>query len=904
MSKKIAHIISHSHWDREWYLPFEKHRYYLVKLMDNLLEKLASDPEYKSFHLDGQTIAIDDYLEIRPDKRKLVAKYIKEEKIHIGPWYILQDAFLTSAEANVRNLIIGIHDAKKWGNYSKLGYFPDTFGIYGQAPQILEQAGISTAVFGRGVKPTGFNNTVGDSINFESPYSELKWQSPDGSNVLGILLANWYSNGNEIPVSRLEAREFWDQKLEEAKNYASTPHLLYMNGCDHQPLQKDLTEAINTARELYPEIEFIHSNFDMYMKAVQGNLPDGLQTVTGELRNQKTDGWSTLVNTASSRIYLKQMNQSNQIKLERLAEPIATFAYLLGEKYPEEYLRFAWKQLMENHAHDSICGCSVDEVHEEMVVRFKKVDQMVDMIIHEQIEKIVDKIKIKAPKGFECAKPVVVFNTVGYDRYTVVEKVIDYERVYFRDMDFHKIPDYLTNKGVNELVVVNSLGEIQAATITDLGIAFDYDLPDDAFRQPYYARRLKVNFSTNKLPAFGYQTYFIVEKQSKHEETLFMKTDRIMENKHIKVFVHDNGSYDIELKKTGKKYSQLGVYENTSDIGNEYMFKKGLHEKAYHTADLKADIQMIENNAVRTVMQIIHHFEIPASAANELEDMKNRLIWHRDREAGRSEVMTTLLMTTTLTLEKESKGLAVTLTINNTAKDHRLRVLFPTKLQTEHHLAESAFEIVKRSNKPEAEWENPSFDHHQHSFSSISDGFHGLTVATKGLQEYEILESKTTLAVTVLRSVSELGDWGYFPTPQAQCLGVHTAEWLIIPHEKSAVEARVYEQAYDFQTPVLCQQAEIQEGSLTENGSFVNWESDGLVFSSLKKGEQQDHVFMRFYNPSDTTKFLTIESDDIQRYFTSNIVEEKNDLLGSTYKDQQIEKYKIVTVAMEVKNNE
>jgi alpha-mannosidase len=179
-SKITAHIISHSHWDREWYMPFEKHRYYLVKLMDKLIELYEKGEEFQSFHLDGQTIILEDYFQIRPDKKGIIKKMIQEKKLHIGPWYVLQDAFLTSSEANVRNLLYGLLDAKEYDTVSKIGYFPDTFGIYGQAPQILQQVQIKTAAFGRGVKPTGFNNMVSDSKTFESPYSELMWQSPDG----------------------------------------------------------------------------------------------------------------------------------------------------------------------------------------------------------------------------------------------------------------------------------------------------------------------------------------------------------------------------------------------------------------------------------------------------------------------------------------------------------------------------------------------------------------------------------------------------------------------------------------------------------------------------------------------------------------------------------------------------
>ncbi|KLD59090.1 hypothetical protein WP50_21155 [Lactiplantibacillus plantarum] len=130
----------------------------------------------------------------------------------------------------------------------------------GQTPQMMTLANLKTAAFGRGVTPTGFNNQVGDA-DYASQYSEMWWQGPDGTRILGLLFANWYSNGNEIPVERTAAKKFWDQKLADAEKFASTDNLLMMNGVDHQPVQLDVTAAIKVANELYPDYEFIHSKF-------------------------------------------------------------------------------------------------------------------------------------------------------------------------------------------------------------------------------------------------------------------------------------------------------------------------------------------------------------------------------------------------------------------------------------------------------------------------------------------------------------------------------------------------------------------------------------------------------------------------------------------------------------------
>src|SRR5699024_10526203 len=404
------------------------------------------------------------------------------------------------------------------------------------------------------------------------------------------------------------------------------------------------------------------SSFEEYIEALQEDLPENLQTVKGELTNQRTDGWSTLVNTASARIYLKQMNHRAQLNLERVLEPLSTFAAKHGETYPEDYIRYAWKTLMQNHPHDSICGCSIDEVHEEMVTRFKKVDQVTAKLVEKQAEFLVGKINTQAPSGFDSAHPLIVFNTSGTKRHVTVEKVIDFERIYFRDMDFPEIPDTLKNKALPKLALVNAKGEEIAATIEEAGIHFGYDLPDDMFRQPYFAKRLKVTFATEALEQFGYDTYYLVEKTASVEEESILKADNVLENDFIRVSVHEDGTYDITNKETGHTLEAVGAYEDTSDLGNEYMFKKGKDEVAYSTKGLQAEVTVLENNAAKAVIEVTHALEIPAAADQALEDQKDRLVWHRDREAGRSEEMTTLHMTTTLRLDKHAKGLQVHLT--------------------------------------------------------------------------------------------------------------------------------------------------------------------------------------------------------------------------------------------------
>lgn len=901
--KTTAHIISHSHWDREWYMPFEKHRYHLVKLMDTLIDLFEKGEDFKSFHLDGQMIILDDYFQIRPDKKEWIKKLIQEKKLHIGPWYVLQDAFLTSSEANVRNMLYGLQAAKEYGAVSKVGYFPDTFGIYGQAPQMLQQANINTAAFGRGVKPTGFNNMVSDAKSFESPFSELKWESPDGSAVLGVLFANWYSNGNEVPVERETARKYWETKLADAKKYSSTSNLLFMNGCDHQPIQVDVGEAIKVAEELFPDITFVHSNFDDYMEALQKALPEQLQTITGELRNQRTDGWSTLVNTASARIYLKQMNQECQTLLEKVAEPLSVFSFILGHEYPRDYLRYAWKTLMENHPHDSICGCSVDEVHREMVTRFEKVQQVASSIVEEKANEVVSHISTKHSLVDEDMIPVVVFNTSGNRRDVVIEKEIELEKVYFSDMPFSEIPAFLGSKDLPDINLVDKSGKVLVCKTQDLGTRFGYELPGDGFRRPYYASIIKLTFLAQSLPGYGYQTYYLKPaKETKwNEQPSINPCVRELENEFVHLFVHENGSYTLTDKQTGKVFKNLGIYENSGDIGNEYMFRKPNGEVPLTTKDLKAEIRVVEDHPVRKIVELVHEWEIPKEADEQFQREKELLVWHKDRLSGRSSENVTIRLTTRIQLDEKAKGPSVKVTIENQAKDHRLRVLFPTNLHTSEHYADSIFEVAKRPNIPEREWDNPSFDHHQQAFVSVTDGIQGMTIANKGLHEYEILEEQQTIAVTILRSTSELGDWGLFPTPEAQCIGTYQAEWMVIPHQGTVVESEAFKAAYDFQVPVIAVQTDIHEGALPTEKEFFTWEGKSLAISSIKLAEERDDVIARWFNTSEEATLVNAQPSQGINGYKSTIVENVKEPFGNTKIQEKVKPFEIISLGWQVK---
>ncbi|EOK76912.1 alpha-mannosidase [Enterococcus faecium] len=859
--KKKVYIISHSHWDREWYMAYEQHHMRLIELIDDLLELFEVDPSFNSFHLDGQTIILDDYLQVRPEKRQAIQQAINEGKLRIGPFYILQDDFLISSESNVRNMLIGMEESRKWGTPVMLGYFPDTFGNMGQTPQLMKQAGISAAAFGRGVKPIGFDNQVLEAENYSSQYSEMWWKGPDQTAIFGLLFANWYSNGNEIPVEKEAALAFWKQKLADAEQYASTNHLLMMNGVDHQPVQKDISKAIHLANELFPDYEFIHSNFTDYLEAVQKDVPEDLGSVEGELTSQETDGWYTLANTASARVYLKQWNTKVQRQLENITEPLATMAYEVSGNYPHDQLDYAWKTLMQNHPHDSICGCSVDSVHREMIPRFEKADEVGKYLAQDSLEQLTAAIDTTGfPKD---SFPFVIVNTAGMDKTVEAEITIELERKRFAEGIPEQLYQELENLPKRKYHVETKSGATIPAILSEETVQFGYDLPKDRFRVPYMARMIKVTLPLENMPAFSWETFALVEGEAKAEEkeTMIHQSGRIIENGPLHLTIEKNGTITMEDRKNKRKLNNLHIFEDIGDIGNEYIFKQPFCDQPILSSNKEnSEVKVLVDTPEIAKISILQEMEIPVSADERLEKEQQMVVEFRYRKAERSKEKRILQIKTIMTIRKDSKKIDFETTLDNQMKDHRLRVLFPTKLHVEHHEADSIFEVVKRPNHVSKSWENPTNPQHQQAFINIHDEEYGVTVGNFGLNEYEVTEDGQ-IAVTLLRSVGELGDWGYFPTPEAQCLGEHRFNYSIElhgPEEKFST----YLHAYAAQIPFSTQQIKHHEGTLISKQQYLTIKSETFAITALKRSKFSDKVVVRGFNMSSHLEKLEITKDN------------------------------------------
>ncbi len=868
-------------------MPYEQHHMRLVTLIDNLLDVFKKDATFDSFHLDGQTIALDDYLEVRPERKPELVAAVQAGKLRIGPFYILQDDFLISPESNVRNMIIGRDEVKKYGAGVPLGYFPDTFGNMGQTPQMMALANLKTAAFGRGVTPTGFNNQTGEA-DFESQYSEMWWQGPDGSKILGLLFANWYSNGNEIPVDPAQAKVFWDQKLADAEKFASTGDLLMMNGVDHQPVQTNVTKAIKVANQLYPDYEFIHTNFTDYLETLRADLPEDLSTIDGELTSQETDGWYTLANTASSRVYLKQTNTATERLIENQAEPLATMAYPAAD-YPHDRLRYAWKLLLQNHPHDSICGCSVDEVHREMMTRFAKSAEVSRFVAQDALNLLAS--RVNTTSFDETAKPFVVVNTTGYSKSGLVTATVEWDRRNFSEAGTiqEQRAELATELAdLPALNVVDAQGQSVPFRLVNQEVAFHYDLPKDRFRVPYQAIELTIELNMTGLPAFAWQALALqpatVAASPVAVDATPANRDHELSNEWVQATLAADGSLTVTNRETGKTYHQMMVFEDTGDMGNEYIYRQTADNQAILSTDFPVSTRLVHDDGLGTTIEVVNHMQIPVSADDRLIEEEKAVIDITQRTAKRATELQPLDITTTITLGRHSKQLTFATHLNNQMKDHRVRVLFQTDLETTTNESDSIYETVTRPNQPAKTWENPTNPQHQQAFVNLNEAGNGVTVGNFGLNEYEILPATNTIALTMIRSVGEMGDWGYFATPEAQTQGEFTFEYSLELHDGSdAQRLESYHNAHNFQVPFSVQTTGHHDGDLAAAESYLQIQSPAFAVTSLKRANQSAGITLRGYNLGADTAPLAVnfknEPAQVVNFFEEPLPDKAVDVL-------------------------
>lgn len=841
--KKHLSVISHTHWDREWYLPFEVFRMRLCDLMDHLLEILKTQPDYR-FHLDAQTIVLEDYLELRPEKKPLLKKYVKEGRLLIGPWYVQNDFNLTSGEATVRNLMIGESIADEYGKCMRIAYTADQFGLVSQLPQIFKNIGFDFCVFGRG-------------LNGPDIPAQLLWEGADGSVIQCELMKWWYNNSQRLPSKPELAINFIQRATNAMEPYMQTSSYLLMNGVDHLEAQEDILPILADIRSNLPDdCEISQDTLPEFAQRAMAEVKEKnikLKTFKGELRVGGED--NVLTGTLSSRIYLKQANVRAQVALEKRVEPLYTLLDAKGIKeYPKTHLEYLWKLLIKNHPHDSICGCSVDAVHRQMVDRFERIEQNTDELISRGMQIISDHVDKKNFKDGDYI--LTVFNSVPYNGELPVEAEI--LTVASENVHCFKLID---SKGKE---IPFSVSDITKTAHTSLS---PINLPGE-ISVIIYKIRFNLAFS-----GVGYETLTVRPCEGEFSTQNIQNTvPEYMENEYLRCEINKNGTVTITEKESGKLYHGLIALEDHAESGDEYQHREPDGAPEYTSLDCNAAVTVLEDNDTVQRRKLTYAMKI-------------------DRDGEKL-----INVSAELTLCKRSRSLDVKLELDNTAKDHRIRVLFPTYLKTDRAYAGAPFDCVCRTL---ADDDN---DRRQPNagYIAFTDGKNGLAILNEGLYEYEHKKDNMgTVALTVLRSTGNLAwykDQATLPkewsSPEAQCLGKNTAHFAIYPFSGDIRDSGLFTEAELFNARPIIHSAPtdmrrmassrtfVQDSSLCKDFIFfretehsekklptslrmlkLSGDNGRVQLSACKKAEKGSARIVRLYNPTDETVKFSLSVD-------------------------------------------
>ncbi|MBA2304033.1 MAG: hypothetical protein H0W08_15555, partial [Acidobacteria bacterium] len=713
-----VHLISHTHWDREWYLTREQFRLRLVDLVDRVLEMLRADNGYAYFHLDGQTIVLEDYLEIHPENADEIRAHVRSGRLLVGPWYVMPDEFLVSGESLVRNLALGHRIARSFGGSMPVGYLPDLFGHVGQMPQILRQFGLDNAILWRG---------------FGGSQAEYWWESPDGSRVLMMHLpGEGYCNATRIALvpDQMVARTEAVIEREAARSRYGV--VLLMNGVDHIEPQDTIPALVSALQARSHRIR--HSTLPAYVDAVRAGASSdaaSLEVVKGELRSGEQYA-PLLPGVLSARTYLKQANARVQNSLERWAEPLSTWAWMLGERYPAAALQYAWKVLLQNHPHDSICGCSIDAVHEENMSRFARAAQVADELIDRASTAIARRV---APAADGKVR-VVFFNTSGQARSGVVEGFVD---LPFGNAEPHR---HVDPEALDAPVVFYD----SAATLKRAATAGGQDIPlqvlditevvswvKSRYETPWALHARRVRFAAFvDLPACGFASLDLEVGTAPAAAATGPVTmaERTVENDFLRITVDPTGSAAVFDKRTGKRYESCGELLDEGDVGDEYNYSPPIADRAVTTLDLRnVTVEATVAGPLRGELTVRGSLPVPQAATAD--------------RAARADATVDVPVTLRVRLDAGSPCAEWRVTVDNQARDHRLRLLFPTGLRdVEETLSDTAFGTISRPARREPpatiRTEVPVTSYPMQSFVACPvDG--GAAVYAEGLNEYEVL---------------------------------------------------------------------------------------------------------------------------------------------------------------------
>jgi alpha-mannosidase/mannosylglycerate hydrolase len=742
-SERRVHYVLSTHWDREWFLTQQDYRYRLVQLLDRVIDGLVSGELRGPFQTDGQSIPLEDYLEIRTERRELVEQMVQDGRLVVGPWYVLPDEFLVSGESLVRNLKLG----RQWvrdlgGQPSEAGFVCDLFGHNSQMPQIFAGFNIRGGFIWRG--------------NNQAAERHLRWRGADGTELacyrfgrIGYCEYAAYVRFGREPEHVFDAAEtetalaaFLDREAAATK---LAPILLF-DGCDHQEWDRQ-TYAV-----LAPRIGAPDGRYDIQHTSLDGYLADMLAEagqigpqVSGELREPGTlpaaqDEQWVIPGVLSSRVWIKQANAECQALLCQWAEPMAALAQAaLGKSPAPGFLHTAWKWLLQNHPHDSIGGCSIDAVHDDMRYRFEQSRRIADRLTLEATRDLAANV---AGEVGQDELRVVVFNPLPRPVRQMTEITLQIPTTWpgFNEFfGFEPKPGFRLYAPDGQEVPYQRLGQAMAQNGARL---FDHRFP-----QSTVTHHVRVCLGL-EIPALGYTTFVARPDPqglpTRHPNHPGLATsERSMANEFLEVAIEANGTLTLTDKRTGQSFTRLLTFEDAADIGDGWYHGQAVNDQVFASSASPAAVALVHDGPLLTTFRIRTRLTVPARF--DFKTMR------------RSDELVELALDTLVSLRAGADYLECEVRVDNTVRDHRLRCLFPTNVPAETYLADSPFDVVERpiALNPgghvyrELELETRP----QQTWTAVAGPGRGLAVISTGLMESAVRDqAERPIALTLYRS--------------------------------------------------------------------------------------------------------------------------------------------------------
>jgi len=828
--KKVQiHYVASTHWDREWYRPFQSFRFLLVKLVDQLMGLLERDAEYRYFVFDGQTVPLDDYLEARPENRERLARLIKGGRILVGPWYTLPDERIVGGESLIRNIMRGYRDAAGWGvRPMRYGYMCDMFGHIAQMPQIFAGAGIRHTLLGRGT-------------NEHTHPAHFIWRSPDGSEVVAFKEQDndGYGSGHVIwrAAGAATGEDFDRGKVIEAaralcekeSSRSGIPVQLWLDGVDHQRPGPRIPEALEIIRAALPDAEVIFSTLPMFARAVEayrGELP----VFEGELAGVARDegGYNYLISHCLSSHYpMKLDNDRCQTALERWAEPLHVWAGLAGKAPSQNFLDLAWQYLLQNHAHDSICGCSIDQVHKDTEYRYDQCE-----IIAREVANDCQAALAPAQDRQAKALTLTIFNGTPVAGKRVVTVEFDY-------------PQDFPARGLTGF----SDDRIPCFDLVDSdGRKVDYQIhryiaPDEYYGLPAwgapYTRILRVRMHFEaKFQGLSARNFTVVPREKSYRDMGTQRTGILtVENEHLAVTANADGTVNVMNKADGRVFGNLCAFEDTGEMGDGWYHVKPVHNETFLSTGFSSGMSLTDDGSLVTTLRIEKTLMLPAE-----------FNWGLMR---RSEERKAVSLTLDVILRKGAPYVECVAKLDNTVKDHRLRVLFPARVKGCDYFANQPFAFVTRRRGVDTstfDWkENDTEERNFHGIAGVADEQGGLAiVAGEGLHEIAVKDdADATMAMTLMRAFKRTAVFPY--TGRGQLQHKMTFAWRIVPFSGGPDFIGLTNLQQEFHAGV---RTHVVRGAGAEAGTFASLRKGAVILSALKTAANRRGVIVRAYNPT------------------------------------------------------